>query len=90
MIGEGGADAVTGPVASDAGFANAAGASLTVSGRYALAGALDNAGTVTLTEGSQLRSGRVANPAPWSPPEPSPAACPTPAWSRPQACSPGR
>ncbi|MDF2597460.1 MAG: hypothetical protein K0Q54_283 [Methylobacterium brachiatum] len=53
--------AVTGPVASDAGFANAAGASLTVSGRYALAGALDNAGTVTLTEGGQLRAGRVAN-----------------------------
>ncbi|CAA2156765.1 Extracellular serine protease [Methylobacterium brachiatum] len=53
--------AVTGPVSSDAGFANAAGASLTVSGRYALAGALDNAGTVALTEGGQLRAGRVAN-----------------------------
>ncbi|WP_187193432.1 S8 family serine peptidase [Methylobacterium sp. WL1] len=53
--------AVTGPVSSDAGFANAAGASLTVSGRYALAGGLDNAGTVAIADGSRLVAGRIAN-----------------------------
>ncbi|TXN01641.1 S8 family serine peptidase [Methylobacterium sp. WL64] len=53
--------AVTGPVSSDAGFANAAGASLTISGRYALAGGLDNAGTVAIADGGRLVAGRVAN-----------------------------
>ncbi|WP_238263141.1 autotransporter-associated beta strand repeat-containing protein, partial [Methylobacterium mesophilicum] len=53
--------AVTGAVSSDAGFANAAGASLTVSGRYALAGGLDNAGTVAIADGGRLVAGRVAN-----------------------------
>jgi autotransporter-associated beta strand protein len=53
--------AITGPVSSDAGFANTAGGSLTVSGRYALAGALDNAGTIALVDGGRLNAGRVAN-----------------------------
>ncbi|MCJ2095731.1 autotransporter domain-containing protein [Methylobacterium sp. J-072] len=53
--------AVTGPVSSDAGFTNAAQASLIVSGRYDLAGALDNAGTVALVDGGRLRAGSIAN-----------------------------
>ncbi|WP_313900857.1 S8 family serine peptidase [Methylobacterium sp. J-026] len=53
--------AVTGPVSSDAGFANAAQASLTVTGRYGLAGGLDNAGTVAVAEGGRLLAGRIAN-----------------------------
>lgn len=53
--------AVTGAVTSDAGFANLAGAGLTITGRYALAGGLANAGTVALADGGRLRAGRVAN-----------------------------
>ncbi|WP_279594560.1 S8 family serine peptidase [Methylobacterium sp. E-066] len=53
--------AVTGPVSSDAGFANAAQASLIVSGHYDLAGGLTNTGTVAVTDGGRLRAGSIAN-----------------------------
>ena len=53
--------AVTGPVSSDVGFANAAQASLIVSGRYDLAGGLTNAGTVAVVDGGRLVAGSVAN-----------------------------
>ncbi|MCJ2059733.1 S8 family serine peptidase [Methylobacterium sp. J-048] len=53
--------AITGPVSSDAGFANAAQASLIVSGRYDLAGGLSNAGTVAVVDGGRLHAGSVAN-----------------------------
>ena len=53
--------AVTGPVTGDAGFANAAGASLSVTGRYSLAGRLTNAGTVTVAGAGRLVAGGVGN-----------------------------
>jgi autotransporter-associated beta strand protein len=52
---------VTGPVASDATFANDSGATLTVTGAYSLAGQLTNAGTVAVVDGGRLRAGTVAN-----------------------------
>ncbi|MDP4006071.1 autotransporter domain-containing protein, partial [Methylobacterium sp. NEAU K] len=53
--------AVTGPVTGDAGLTNAANASLTIAGRYRLAGALGNAGTVAVTDGGSLVAGSIAN-----------------------------
>ena len=54
---------VTGTVASDGAFANAAGATLTVaaSGVYGLAGALGNAGTVAVASGASLSAAEIGN-----------------------------
>ena len=52
--------AVTGAVASDSTLANAAGATLSITGAYSLSGTLTNTGTVAVT-GGRLLAGGVAN-----------------------------
>ncbi|MCJ2059898.1 autotransporter domain-containing protein [Methylobacterium sp. J-048] len=55
--------AVTGTVASDGAFTNAAGATLAVAGggAYGLAGALGNAGTVAVASGASLSAAEIGN-----------------------------
>jgi len=55
--------AVTGTVASDGTFTNAAGATLSVAGggAYGLAGALGNAGTVAVASGASLSAAEIGN-----------------------------
>ncbi|GJE14100.1 autotransporter outer membrane beta-barrel domain-containing protein [Methylobacterium longum] len=56
-----GAIAVSGVVASDGTFANAASATLTVTGAYSIAGPLTNVGTVTVANSGRLVASGVAN-----------------------------